>query len=1400
MLGRTSVRALSVLDVCSRYGQKQALEKTRAQIRETEVAILHFLKVEQTLSNKPRPSADIQPLLQDREKLYQRLAWLQLDIGSIAHYHASARRPMVKSDPIFVTRMAAYGYTIAPEYEAGLDTYDVLLAEGVLPQPPRVVLFAEPNYPAGQGTTVSGAVPNWAKPIGSLSVAPGSAVKLFSEPDFWGDWHVITTDIPNLYNSSRLNLKPGQPVGSLMVCSLCNLPYTGGWIISLEPGGYLSARQSEVLRVSPSAGPWETFRLDVVETLGRDRARVLLAVDNVTPSPEFVPDAVRSGGVYVLTEERSRGYRRFTLTDLVGRPVVLDNTVLRIGMPDQEPVLMTRAIKVAKNESEVGMLQLGEAALYEYANYWGRVWVVHETHSDFPVVAGLNDSVSSIRLGPYTGVTLYDLKKLGAGLTPEAERLDAELQRLRGKLRSLMAEPDWLNKYPDEYKELHAQAVAVQAEVMALAQKRPDPAVQQDITEDVPDLAESLSGANTTINLDNAASSIRLWRMFPPEEVNIEYTCKLSQDYRRKPDGTLEEIFAYRTTFKFDQSVEEVTIGATDATTIEIAGTAYSVDEDRSATVALPVNKQLVIITEARDICTPALKIRTSAMPEDARAVIYPDREAHQRLANLEPDELWEAEVREGDPALPSTVEPARKPLIDRSKFNKDQIANAQKAIQNAMSSIAYTEPGSDEVLASSRFVSARAARDAAWLLDFGTTTDFLVQPSSLAQPGEAAPPEPEELPIRRLDYQPLSDQQLGFVLRDTLAGSLQQGFWGWLKSAADFIWNKVIVAPVQYIWDHAKDFGEDVIDGLKEFGMAAWGALENFGDKLVAFLVNAAGEVAAFVLDTAEKVVAVVKTIVEKIAAFVEDAVEAIKKFIEFLAFLFNWGDILHTQEALIAMFNDFMTEGQTWIRTNRPIIKRRLKQAGDDFKRLILPGQADLTQDMEGDSFRMPSAVQETIKVVGEVQEKIDWVMDKVMNIVPGPQLQLMSISGADQAALRKISFSGSDGLVSTVGSVAEGVVDIFDDGLSPQQMLAGVLRLFATLMDKVIDGAIEFVDGLLEIAELLLRVLSNAFNHEWYIPILSEIYELLTDQDVTILSLISLILAIPLTVTTKIVIGERPFASGRPPIKLPDLSGAARVRLTSGLPGTETLVMPRAETGLPPQGSIVMASSEAGPVAAGDRAASTAEKPKDLMFTLATLSGLADTVNFLFSAALDAYPPDKEPKGGLATLFEFFELSSLMLVALSFMGNLPGSIVWDAFDEYEDKAPDVRTAAGFKWGIEAAMFLLDVVSASYCTATKKPVRRARRSEKFFWVTSIVLGIGHLTAVGCLCGMDDDMGEEEKAAECLMSIPGPLAILRYEGFAKNKYVWIGCAAILIAGNLGGAAGSIISIHTARP
>lgn len=204
MLGRTSVRALSVLDVCAGYGQKRALEKTQAQIQAAEAAILQRVKAAQASAYDPKLAADIQLLLQDREKLSQRLTWLQLDAESIAYYWGSGARPTAKSDPVFETCMAAYGYTIAAECEAGRDTYEALLAEGALPQPPHVVLFAEPNYPTGKGALVSGARANWGKPIGSLLVPPGSAITLFSERDFWGDWHMIASNVPNLVNCSRL--------------------------------------------------------------------------------------------------------------------------------------------------------------------------------------------------------------------------------------------------------------------------------------------------------------------------------------------------------------------------------------------------------------------------------------------------------------------------------------------------------------------------------------------------------------------------------------------------------------------------------------------------------------------------------------------------------------------------------------------------------------------------------------------------------------------------------------------------------------------------------------------------------------------------------------------------------------------------------------------------------------------------------------------------------------------------------------------------------------------------------------------------------------------------------------------------------------------------------------------
>lgn len=53
-------------------------------------------------------------------------------------------------------------------------------------------------------------------------------------------------------------------------------------------------------------------------------------------------------------------------------------------------------------------LRQGEVALYEHYNYEGRVWMFNVAVTDFRLFPGMNDQVSSLKVGPNTTVTLFE--------------------------------------------------------------------------------------------------------------------------------------------------------------------------------------------------------------------------------------------------------------------------------------------------------------------------------------------------------------------------------------------------------------------------------------------------------------------------------------------------------------------------------------------------------------------------------------------------------------------------------------------------------------------------------------------------------------------------------------------------------------------------------------------------------------------------------------------------------------------------------------------------------------------------------------------------------------------------------------------------------------------------------
>jgi hypothetical protein len=346
---------------------------------------------------------------------------------------------------------------------------------------------------------------------------------------------------------------------------------------TLDKGLYVAAVEGgggDVIAKVSKRDLWETF---ILEKLEENRIALKTAAKGLYVCAE------NGGGGKLIANRSQRGpWETFELLNLGG----FDWTANR-----EERAIFTRAMKMAKDENQMGELLPGEAALYEHYGYWGKTLVLYNSCPDFRALAGLNfnKTTSSIRLGPDTGATLY--ADINYSVTSSDRKNDI-----------------------------------------------------MDIVENVPNLGESQIG-------NDNLSSIKIWSSISPKDANVSFSISMSQDYRMKGEE-LEEFSSYRTILKFLPEVTEVEVWATDLTKFEIDETTYEVDEDRSVILAPNEMNRLMITSEAEGINTPGLKIRTNTMESHERVVIFPDREVHRQLANLKEGELWEAKDAEGNPLV----------------------------------------------------------------------------------------------------------------------------------------------------------------------------------------------------------------------------------------------------------------------------------------------------------------------------------------------------------------------------------------------------------------------------------------------------------------------------------------------------------------------------------------------------------------------------------------------------------------------------------------------------------------------------------------------------------------------------------------------------------------------------
>jgi len=417
-----------------------------------------------------------------------------------------------------------------------------------------------------------------------LRLGPDTGVTLYHDNNFEGVSQKLYADIPEI-RSTKVDAFPK----SIQIWSSIGAPFTGKWIISAGNGQYLHQNKNQLESSKQhSSGGFFTFQYNP------QTHRTLLIPANNTEMPLL---KVGDENASILVVDNSEFQRAaFSIVHSSGDKWLKLNGRLSWTEERNDRTLFYRVMKVADSEEQVGEITEGEVALYQHASYHGKAWVLSDyepgVNGDFKDLSdfdGLNNTISSLRLGPNTGVTLF----------ANEEQMFDEATR--------------------------------ETEI-------------EDHLKNIPDMGE------TQIKHDNA-SSLKIFREVKPDAIFTSYVSKLSEDYRLVGDE-LERFSAYRTTLRFASTDVKVEISATDTTTIEVEDTLYEIDEVRSVILQPNVLNRMMITSEADGLSTPGLKFRTQEMAENERVIIFPHEEVHKQIAELEDDALWDAEDAEGNPIV----------------------------------------------------------------------------------------------------------------------------------------------------------------------------------------------------------------------------------------------------------------------------------------------------------------------------------------------------------------------------------------------------------------------------------------------------------------------------------------------------------------------------------------------------------------------------------------------------------------------------------------------------------------------------------------------------------------------------------------------------------------------------
>lgn len=577
----------------------------------------------------------------------------------------------------------------------------------------------------------------------------------------------------------------------------------------------------------------------------------------------------------------------------------------------------------------------------------------------------------------------------------------------------------------------------------------------------------------------------------------------------------------YRTTIKLPPMAKYVDIRSVEQVEVDINHRRFQLDRTRHHRVVLSRGRIVTVTLPATDLSCPTLEVRASTMENDDWHPVHPDVEVHKRLVRLSPQELKRAQ-KVGH--LPKHL-------------TGQQLTDLHKTVTGLARTIQYTHNPKSH----------------------GIHRDKAVHPPNMLHPHfhvkfapavPGLPPSPVHTAHNAGNAAAIvhaMQSHPNFQRLDTPAG---QGFFDFFKQAGEAIVHTVekvggdfidtakhVVKDVGDTIDHVGEHlvhgdivgvAHDLLEGGEHIGsdighglVSAGGHVIKGASQVLVMTLKAANGVFQFVLDHTGVIGQAIRWVLEKAGVVVG-------KFLRAFLDVFGWEDVLHTHEVIAGTLDQGLER--------MAVFAGDVKKASDSFFQ-------DLIADIEDPLNKIISAIEphgmtrQALPAPGHSQamETLEWLFGQVTSHSPlsppkPPRMPWQQGDPDDQLGnfLHATFGSNNEILEGILGKAVFELELIADDiAHAPQHLLAALLEVVRDALSFGLKAVSRLIDMLLDVLALAFRTFRKLLGAEITIPIVSEFYYGLTGKKLTMLSLVSLLVAIPATVISKATLGRSAFA---------------------------------------------------------------------------------------------------------------------------------------------------------------------------------------------------------------------------------------------------------------------------------